>query len=137
MSEVIGIISGLTAIVKATTELYSLIDSIVDAPDFLTDLKSQLQTLETVLSEIDRQDATNPENATEALSVSLTRCKEHLDAIGILLKPLRRKDKDGSARTTWKRIRTAFREDNIKTAMNELESSKNTLVLSLVALVAR
>ncbi|KAF8243651.1 hypothetical protein K440DRAFT_38346 [Wilcoxina mikolae CBS 423.85] len=127
-STAIGLLSGIAAIIKATTELYSLIDSIVDAPGFLTDLKSQLQTLGIVLSEIDR--TSNQQNTSEALKVSLDKCKELLDAIGILLKPLRREDKDGSVRAKWKQIRTAFKEDEIKSAMNGLESFKITLVLA-------
>ncbi|KAI5778473.1 hypothetical protein EDC01DRAFT_674436 [Geopyxis carbonaria] len=134
MTEPIGVIASVAGIIKATQELCRIINGIAEAPDFLCNLGTQLESLEIVLHEISFLGSTK---RSTALNNAITHCRSTLRSIGISLEPLKPKDSDGSARVAWKRLRTAIKKETLEGDMGRLEVHKNNLNTALVMTVLK
>lgn len=147
MAEVIGVVASVlgiaSAAVGATTALITLLDKIKDAPRTVNDLHSQLQTLKTVLDEIDEVFPAKEEKGGPAITPTkraLNDCTRVLEEVSAILEPLRQglqATDGGKVQASWSRFRTVTMEDEITGSVRRLETFKSTLVIALVLAVAR
>ena len=147
MAEVIGAVSSVlgiaTVAVKATSALITLLHNIKDAPRAISDLHSQLQTLKTVLDEIDEVFSAGGEKGGPAITptkCALNDCSRVLEEVSAVLEPLRQglqATDGGKMQASWAKFRTATMENEITDSVRRLETFKTTLVIALVLAVAR
>ena len=145
--EIIGGVASVfgiaTVALKTTSALITLLDNIKDAPRTVSDLHSQLQTLKTILDEIDKVFPVKEEKGEPvftSMKPALNDCSRVLEEVSAVLEPLRqglRATDGGKLQASWSKFRTAMMENEITGSVRRLETFKSTLVLALVFAVAR
>lgn len=135
MAEVIGIASGLLAIIEATSKsalsLYQAIKSYEEQPREVRGLKTNLELLQGVLSSLQAQ---IPDNATskrfEPVRVPLFSCYKCCEELqGSFQATFKHTQAGGRSLRDWTRAR--FREKSLAKIQGRLEISKTTLVISI------
>lgn len=142
--DVFGAVSGAVGILAVTLQVArgvsNLIGEIKDAPQSLQRLNQELQDLESILSQIDRANVGGSKIniGSTAVEISLKTCRDELERLQHLLKPLAPKSaEDGIHRRTFQGLKKLFKDDDIREAVNALQSRKLSICLALMTSLAR
>lgn len=123
-----------TAISTATT-IINLINNIQEAPQIISDLHGNLNTLRIVLDRLAKTESltqTEDEKAEDPSKDAVNECNKVLKRmINEVLNPLQDKLKGGKIQAAWAMIRTTALDQSIKDNLVRLESSKMNLILAL------
>ncbi|KAF8247369.1 hypothetical protein K440DRAFT_661477 [Wilcoxina mikolae CBS 423.85] len=133
---VAGSLGVAAAAVKAAIALVNLINSITDAPTYVTALKSRAETLAIVLSEVGQLSPIDCAR-TEPRRRAVDDCDRLLQEIFNRLEPLLVSVEDGRLKVARKKFRKVLKEEDINRDIQSLESSKITLIITLVLTIAR
>lgn len=142
--EAIGAVSSVLAIVTAALQiargLSNLIGEIKDAPQSLERLGQELRDLEVIFAQIDQTNFRNSDISLNSVAVemSVRSCRDELGRLRDLLESLVPKStKSGIHQRTLLGIKKFFKDDDIKDAINALQSRKLSICLALMTNLAR
>lgn len=142
--EVIGAVSSLIGMLTFTIQIArsvsDLIGNIKDAPQSLRRLDQEVNDLESILSQIDQPDFEDSGLSlyTTPVEMSLRTCRDELERLRELLTPLApRSTEDGRRRRTWQGFKKFFKDDDLREAVNNLQSRKLSICLALMANLSR
>ena len=144
MAETFGIVSGAIGAVavgaRVAREILGTISGIADAPQSLQRLEHELRDLDAILTHIN-QASTIDFHSTSAESIpskaALQTCLDELTRLQRLVSPLEPARNAGRIQRSWKGLRAFLKDDDIKNAVNTLQSRKLTLCLALMANLSR
>ncbi|RPB14078.1 hypothetical protein P167DRAFT_73672 [Morchella conica CCBAS932] len=144
MAEPITIISALATIIGVTIttsiQLTNLFSSIRDAPKEILGLYLELQSIQSVILDIQRSFESGgvsdsvPNEWIEDLDLTLRGCADVLAELTTLINKLKSNMQTGWYKRTWKGVKWTFLERDVKVLTTRLESFKSTLGLKMQAL---
>ncbi|SPO03227.1 uncharacterized protein DNG_05909 [Cephalotrichum gorgonifer] len=143
MSDPLSVVAGITGILAFTAtaarSLTTLVASIRDAPDDISDLQLELQNLSALIQSAHDVVVKHPlrlEDAplAETVGVYLERCQEIMDAIRVQLKQFM--SRESGRRSPMRMITWTIRKGEIRNLRDRLRDSKAGLQLSITTLNA-
>jgi hypothetical protein len=133
-----SIMAVASAAISTVTTIINLVNNIQDAPQIISDLHGNLNTLKVVLDRLAKTETlTQTENEkTEDSSFptkdAVNECNKVLERmIAEVLGPLQDRLKGGKIQKAWALIRTTALDQSIKDNLLRLEISKTSLILAL------
>lgn len=133
-----SVMAVVSAAISTATTIINLINNIQEAPQIISDLCGNLNTVRVVLDRLAKTEAlTQTEDEKEEDSSYPTKdavneCNKILERMIIeVLNPLQDKLKGGKIQAAWAVIRTTALDQSVKDNLVRLESSKTSLILAL------
>ncbi|EPS41851.1 hypothetical protein H072_4227 [Dactylellina haptotyla CBS 200.50] len=155
MAEAIGIASSVlafaSAAIKTTRVIVELINGIKDAPEFISDLQSDVQRLRSILLQLETsekqriaslnskpgnkkgKDGTQEaDNEYDTIRDQLKHCKTVLKGVEDELVPVLEKMKGNKKQVAWASVCVAFTEKSIKEHSSRLSKAKAELLFTMI-----
>jgi STAND-like protein len=130
-----SVMAVVSAAISTATTIINLINNIQEAPQIISDLHGNLNTLRIVLDRLAKTESltqTEDEKAEDPSKDAVNECSKVLKRmINEVLNPLQDKLKGGKIQAAWAVIRTTALDQSIKDNLVGLESSKMNLILAL------